>query len=67
MPFYIADWVKAVGVGWTYGMMALFDVFSFGFVMLLMWKGHRIRSWTVGGLNETEEGEKVVGTGSDLE
>ncbi|KAE8441863.1 hypothetical protein EG329_004218 [Mollisiaceae sp. DMI_Dod_QoI] len=64
VAFYINQWIAAVNVGWTYGMMAFFDVFSFGFIVLLMWKGHQIREWTVGGLNETEEGEKVIETKS---
>jgi hypothetical protein len=46
-------------------MMAFFDVFSFGFIILLMWKGHEIREWSVGGLNATEEGEKVVDSNSE--
>ena len=46
-------------------MMAFFDVFSFGFIGLLMWKGHKIREWTVGGLNASEEGEKVVDSNSE--
>lgn len=66
VAFYINEWVADVGVGWCYGMMAFFDIFSFGFIVLLMWKGHQIRQWTVGGLNDTEEGEKVVQGKKDL-
>jgi hypothetical protein len=62
VAFYINDWVADVNVGWTYGMMAFLDAFSFVFIGLLMWKGHQIREWTVGGLNDTEEGEKVIET-----
>ncbi|RFU34879.1 hypothetical protein B7463_g1455, partial [Scytalidium lignicola] len=60
VAFYINNWVAAVTIGWTYGMMALFDLFSFVFIIILIWKGHAIREWTVGGLNSTEEGEHVV-------
>jgi hypothetical protein len=67
VPFYINEWVAEVTVGWAYGMMALFDVAAFGCVGLLMWKGHMIRSLTLGGLNESEEGEKVVESVSDEE
>jgi MFS family permease len=67
VAFYINDWVADVDVGWTYGMMAFFDVFSFGFIGILMWKGHQIREWTVGGLNDTEEGEKVIETAKLVE
>jgi hypothetical protein len=59
VAFYINEWIAEVGVGWVYGMMAIFDAVSFCFVVLLIWKGHLIRSWTIGGLNSTEEGEKV--------
>ena len=46
-------------------MMAFFDIFSFVFIVLLMWKGHSIREWSIGGLNATEEGEKVVDSTSE--
>lgn len=59
ISFYINPWVAAVGVGWVYGMMAFFAVFSFFFVMLLMWKGEVIRKWQPGGLGRSEEGEVV--------
>ena len=45
---------------WTYGMMAFLQVFSFLFVLILMWKGHGIRHWKVGGLGESEEGKHVL-------
>lgn len=67
VAFYINEWIAAVDVGWTYGMMAIFDAFSFGFVGLLMWKGQVIRRWSVAGLNETEEGEKVVESGRSID
>lgn len=60
VAFYIKQWVAKVGVGWAYGMMALFEVGSFGCVGLLMWKGHKIRTWTWTGLGASEEGERVV-------
>ena len=60
ITFFIDRWVKAVGVGWVYGTMALLTVATFGFIVLLMWKGHLIRSWTPTNLDETEEGSKVL-------
>ncbi len=48
-------------------MIAFFDAFSFLFIVLLMWKGHQISGRTVGGLNITEEGEKVVETSRSTE
>ncbi|OJJ47980.1 hypothetical protein ASPZODRAFT_115343 [Penicilliopsis zonata CBS 506.65] len=60
ITFYINPWVAAVKVGWVYGMMAFFAVFSFFFVMLLMWKGHRIRQWQFASVASSEEGEKLL-------
>jgi hypothetical protein len=58
--FYINQWVSAVDIGWVYGMMGFFTLFSFFFLMVLMWKGHVIREWTPFGLGSSEEGEKVL-------
>jgi hypothetical protein len=60
ISFYINPWVEAVDVGWVYGMMAFFAVFSFFFVMLLMWKGHAIREIQFSSLASSEEGERLV-------
>jgi len=60
VAFYINEWNAEVGVGWVYGMMAIFEVVAFCFVILLMWKGQRIRTWTVGGLNFSEDGEHLL-------
>lgn len=58
--FFIDPWVTDVGLGWVYGMMALFTVFAFGFLGILMWKGHLIRQWTPFGLGSSEDGEHIV-------
>ncbi|OQE01193.1 hypothetical protein PENVUL_c044G03877 [Penicillium vulpinum] len=60
ISFYVNPWVQAVGVGWVYGMMAFFAVFSFMFVMLLMWKGHAIRGLQFSSLGSSEEGERLI-------
>jgi MFS family permease len=60
VAFYITPWVDAVGVGWTYGMMAFIMIFSWLFVVVLMWKGHQIRQIDPFGLISTEEGEHVL-------
>jgi hypothetical protein len=60
VAFYISPWVELMSFNWTYGMMAFLQVFSFLFVLVLMWKGHEIRQWKVGGLGESEEGEHVL-------
>jgi hypothetical protein len=64
VAFYIQEWIVDVSVKWTFGMMAFFDLVAFGFVVILMVWGHHIRSWSLGGLSVTEEGEKVVETAS---
>ncbi|CAG8901689.1 unnamed protein product [Penicillium egyptiacum] len=64
ISFYINPWVEAVDVGWVYGMMAFFAVFSFMFVMLLMWKGHAIRKIQFASLGSSEEGERLIGANS---
>lgn len=61
ISFYINPWVEAVDLGWVYGMMAFFAVFSFMFVMLLMWKGHAIRNIQFVSLGSSEEGKRLVG------
>ncbi|RDW80542.1 hypothetical protein BP5796_05240 [Coleophoma crateriformis] len=60
IAFYITPWVDAVGFAWCYGTMAFIQVFSFCFVVVLMWKGHTIRQVDPFGLISTEEGEHVV-------
>ena len=60
VALYINQWVEKVDVAWAYGMMAFFEVFSFGFIVLLMWKGPQIRKWTLAGLASSEEGEHLI-------
>jgi len=58
--FYINQWIKRVDIGWVYGMMGFFTVFSFFFLIVLMWKGDMIRSWTLFGLSASEDGEHLL-------
>ncbi|KAM0514987.1 hypothetical protein ACHAPE_006309 [Trichoderma viride] len=60
VAFYITPWVDAMGVGWTYGLMAFIMIFSWLFVLALMWKGHQIRQIDPFGLVSTEEGKHVL-------
>jgi hypothetical protein len=55
VAFYINQWVGAVTIGWAYGMMAIFEVVSFISIIVLLWKGHAIRKWNVGGLAASED------------
>lgn len=54
--FYINDWIASVGIGWVYGMMAFFTLFSFSFLVALMWKGHEIRNASPFINSSSEEG-----------
>jgi MFS family permease len=65
ISFYINPWVAAVDVGWVYGMMAFFAVFSFSFVILLLWKGHNIRQIQFASVSSSEEGERVLDARSE--
>jgi hypothetical protein len=58
--FYINPWVAKVGVGWVYGQMAFFTVFSFFFLIILMWKGHVIREASSFHTSVSEEGQKII-------
>jgi hypothetical protein len=58
--FFINPWIAAVNIGWVYGMMALFSVSSFSFLMILIRKGHTVRKWTPFGLGSSEEGAPVL-------
>ena len=46
VPFFVSPWSETVGVGWVFGMAALFSVLMACIVLLLMWKGPLIRSWS---------------------
>lgn len=60
VPFFIIPWEKMVGVGWVFGMTAFFCVGSFMLLVLLMWKGHEIRTLSLDSVASTEEGSKVT-------
>jgi hypothetical protein len=60
VPFYIDQWVDAVGIGWSYGMMAFFALGSTALVLILILKGHNIRQFSFSRLPSSEEGEKVI-------
>jgi hypothetical protein len=60
VAFYIQPWIRAVTIGWAYGMMAVFEILSFISIIVLLWKGHAIRGWSVGGFGFSEDGERLV-------
>jgi len=58
--FYIDQWAGAVGNGWVFGMAAFFSIFSFRFVILLMFKGNPIREIQIKNLSSSEEETKLM-------
>ncbi|GKZ26424.1 hypothetical protein AbraIFM66951_004928 [Aspergillus brasiliensis] len=65
VPFFINQWVARVGFGWVYGMMAFFSIFAFGFVVVLMLYGDRLRKRTLAQLAPSEIGVKVIYTSDE--
>jgi hypothetical protein len=65
--FYADKWTDAVGPGWVFGMAAFFCVFSFLFVILLMFKGSAIRKIQIKDLSSSEEGTKLIEVGGASE
>lgn len=60
VPFFVSSWIRAVGVGWVFGMMALFCVFASAAILLLGFWGHQIRDMSVVRKSDSEEGTRVV-------
>lgn len=61
IPLFFDDWEAAVGRGWVFGMAAFFSIFEFFLVMILMWKGHSLKPYSLLKRKETfEDGAKVV-------
>lgn len=60
IPFFADQWIDRVGVGWVFGMSAFFTVASAVLILLLLWRGHTLREWSlVRSLATSEEGEKI--------
>ena len=60
LGFFIFPWESAVGVGWVFGMAALFEVLVGALVAVLVWRGEMFRRKAPRGLLMTEDGERVV-------
>ena len=43
ISFFLTPWTNAVGIGWTYGMMASFVIIAYALTWILEWKGPQIR------------------------
>jgi hypothetical protein len=64
IPFFIDPWEAAVGTGWVFGMMAFFSIGAFMLVITLMLAGHTIRHKVKSSIMSTEEGAKIIRTGT---
>lgn len=59
LPFFMFNWQEAVGVGWLFGMMGFISILAFGLIVILIFYGHEIRTYTMAQLISTEEGMKI--------
>ena len=58
--YFVNSWSAKVGVGWVFGMAALFSLLSFGLVVMLLLKGPEIRKIQYSGIGSTEEGARLM-------
>ena len=62
MPFFVNEWMAEVGPGWTLGTAAFLTIFAFLGVVLLMWRGAKIRRFSIASVASSEEGLKLTGS-----
>ncbi|KAI9046870.1 hypothetical protein LZ554_008948 [Drepanopeziza brunnea f. sp. 'monogermtubi'] len=59
--FVSTRWDEAVGAGWMWGMGAFFVVFVNIVMLVVIFKGHVVRQWSVSkSISATEDGERIV-------
>ncbi|KFZ12074.1 hypothetical protein V501_04396 [Pseudogymnoascus sp. VKM F-4519 (FW-2642)] len=61
--FIIMQWQGAVGVGWMWGMGAIFVLLVDGLMMIVLFKGHEVRKYTnriSTTIAATEDGQKII-------
>lgn len=61
--FIIMQWQGAVGVGWMWGMGALFVLLVDGLMVVVLLKGHQVRKYTnriSNTIAATEDGQKII-------
>ncbi|KFX91703.1 hypothetical protein V490_05781 [Pseudogymnoascus sp. VKM F-3557] len=62
--FIITQWQGAVGVGWMWGMGALFVLLVDGLMAVVLCRGHEVRKYTdriSHSIAVTEDGQKIIG------
>lgn len=61
ITFFVGQWEARINVGWVFGMSAFFALASGLLVLVLVWKGHVLRRWSlVKSLISTEAGREVL-------
>ena len=63
IPFFAPAWIERVGFGWCLGMAAFFSLFAYTGIILLIFKGSRIRQWSLGGIASNEGGARLIHKG----
>ena len=59
LGFFSFPWERAVGVGWVFGMAAIFEIAMSIVVVLLAWKGKALRGISPKWRLNTEDGKRV--------
>ncbi|KAL8827458.1 MAG: hypothetical protein Q9191_003169 [Dirinaria sp. TL-2023a] len=60
LAFFVPSWIAKVGFGWCLGMAAFFSIFAYGSILLLIWKGQKLREYSFKELASSEGGMRIV-------
>lgn len=60
VPFFVDAWEASVGIGWVFGMAAFFSVVGSCLILLLVWKGEKIRQLSFKSVASDEGGAKMT-------
>ncbi|CAG8974860.1 hypothetical protein HYALB_00000475 [Hymenoscyphus albidus] len=60
LGFFVFPWEEKVGEGWTFGMVAFFDLFAALLIVVLAWRGRYLRKFSSKDFLQTEEGEHIT-------
>ena len=64
LEFFYEPWTEAVGVGWTFGMAAIFTLLAGGLVVILTRRGQAFRRGAFSStVSSSEDGMRCFGTG----
>lgn len=67
VPFFIDPWIAVVhGPGWVFGMAAFLSLFAFSLMVILMFKGHKLRHIRFVNLASDEAGVAIVKTDESM-